>query len=53
MLGIDESRSAAKFLRFGDGVQRKRGLTARFRSEDFNDTAAWKSADAESRVERQ
>jgi hypothetical protein len=53
VFGVDESGGAAEFLGFGDGVQRKRGLAAGFRAEDFDNAAARKSADSESRIERQ
>ena len=52
VLRVHEGRRSAKFLRFGDNVQRQSCLAAGFRSEDFDDTASWKSADAESRIQR-
>src|ERR1041385_3993462 len=51
MFRVYKCRGSAKFLRFSDHVKSKRGFTAGFRSEDFNDAAAWKSADAESGIE--
>ena len=53
VFGVDEGRHAAGLLRFGNGVQRQRGLAAALRSEDLDDAAAGKTADAERHVQRQ
>ncbi len=50
---VDEGGFAAEFLRFGDGVQRQRGLTGRLRTVDLDDAAARESADAGGGVEGQ
>src|SRR6059036_3223734 len=47
MLGVDECRHTAQFLRFGNHLQRQRGFPRRFRPEDFHDAAAWNAAHAE------
>src|SRR5262245_44242741 len=47
VLRVDEGRHAAEFLRFGDHLQRQRGLARRFRPEDLHDAAAGHAADAE------
>ncbi len=39
MFGIDEGADAALLLRFGDRLQRKRGLAGAFRSVDLDDAA--------------
>src|SRR4051812_9664812 len=46
MLGVDERRHAAQFLRFGDDLQRERGFAGGFRPEDLDDAAARHAADA-------
>ena len=51
VLGIDEGADAALLLRFGDGVQRERGLAGGFRPVDFDHPAARQAADAERDVE--
>ncbi len=47
VLGVNEGRLAAELLRFGDHVERERGLAARFRAVHFDHAAARKSADAQ------
>ena len=49
---VDEGRRSAGLLRFGDGMQRERRLTARFRTVDLDDAAARETADAEREIER-
>src|SRR5690606_35809763 len=44
---------AALALRFGNDVQRQRGLARRFGPEDLYDTALGQAADAESNIEPQ
>ncbi|CAD5267570.1 hypothetical protein BOSE46_140178 [Bosea sp. 46] len=51
MLGVDEGADAALLLRFGNGVQRERGLAGGFRSVDLDDTTPRQAADAERDVE--
>ena len=51
VLGIDEGADAALLLRFGDGVQRERGLAGGFRPVDLDHAAARQAADAERDVE--
>ena len=51
VLGVDERRHPAELLRFGDDLQRQRGLAGRFRSEDLDDPALGDAADAERIVE--
>src|SRR5262245_45023267 len=51
MFRIDECRGSAELLGFGDRVQSECCLTARFRSEDLDDAAAWKSAHAQSGID--
>ena len=51
VLGIDERRKAAGFLRLRDHLERQRRLARRLRAEDFNDAAAGDAADAERVVE--
>ncbi len=53
MLGIHEAASAALFLRFGDDMQRKRGLARGLRPENLDNPAARQSTDAERDVEPQ
>ena len=53
MLRIDERRLPAQLLRFGDDVQRHRGLAARFGAKDFNDAAAGETANPQRGVNRQ
>ncbi len=53
VLGVNERRQAAGFLRAGDDVQHQRGLARRFRPEDFHDAAARNAADAERQVQRE
>ena len=52
VLGVDEGRDAAGLLRIGDGVERDRRLTRRFRAVDLDDTATGQATDAERDVER-
>src|SRR6266478_189000 len=52
VFGVDESGLASEFLGFGDDLQRERGLTTGFRSVDFDDAAAGKTANSESGVNR-
>ena len=51
VLGVDERRHAAQFLRLGDDLQRQRGFARRLRTEDFDDAAARHAADAEREVD--
>ncbi len=51
MFGIDESRRTARLLRFGDDVQRQRGLARAFRPIDFDHPALGKAADAQRDIE--
>ena len=51
MFGVDEGADAAVLLRFGDGVQRQRGLAGGFRPVDLDHTAARQAADAQGDVE--
>ena len=51
MFGIDEGADAAIFLRFGQNVQRQRGLARRFGPIDFDDAAARQPTDAERDIE--
>ena len=53
VFGVDESADAALFLRFRDGVQRKRGLAGGFRPVDFHHPAARQATNAECDVEPQ
>ena len=50
-VNIDERRGAAALLRFGDHVERERGLARAFRTVDFDHAAARQAADAECDVE--
>ena len=52
MFHVDEGCRAAEFLRFGDGVQRERRLSARFRTVDLRDATAREPADAEREIDR-
>ena len=52
MLHVDEGRRSPRLLRFGDGVQRERRLTARLRAVDLDDAPARKAAHAERQIER-
>src|SRR5262245_5153581 len=51
MFGVDERRHAPELLRFGNDLQRQRGLAGRLRPEDFDDPATRDAADAEGIVE--
>ena len=51
MLGVDEGRDAALFLRLGDGMDGQRGLTRRLRAIDFYHSAAGIAANAQGHVE--
>src|SRR5580700_6953973 len=51
MFGIDEGTDAALLLRFGQAVQRQRGLARRFGPVDLDDPAARQPADAERDIE--
>jgi hypothetical protein len=51
VLGIDERRQAAGFLRAGDHVQHQRGFAGRFRAVDLDDASARHSAHAEGQVQ--
>ena len=51
MLGVDERRRAAQFLRLRDRLQRQRRLARLLGSEDLDDPAAGQSADAERPVQ--
>ena len=53
VFGVDERGLSAEFLRFGDDLQRQRGLAAGFRAVDFDDAAAREAANAERGVNRQ
>ena len=53
VLGIDEGRRTAAFLRLGHGVQGTHGLARRFGTEHLDDTTARQSADAQGGVERE
>ena len=53
MFGINVGRDAARLLRLGDDVQRKRRLAGGFRPEDFDDAAPRYAADADGGVERE
>ncbi len=50
---INERRRSAEFLHLRDHRQRQRGFARRFRTVDFNHTAARQAADAEADVEAQ
>ena len=52
VLGVDECRDAAGFLRLSDHVQGQRRLAARLGTVDLYDPAARDAADAERQVER-
>src|SRR5262249_48731137 len=47
MFRVHECRDATKFLRFRDDLQRQRRLARGFRTEDFDDAAAWHAADTQ------
>ena len=51
VLGVDEGSGTAILLRFGDDVERERGLARAFRAIDFDHAAARQPADAERDVE--
>jgi hypothetical protein len=51
VLGVDEGADAALLLRFGEAVQRQRGLARGFRPVDLDHPAARQAADAERDVE--
>ena len=51
MFGVDEGRHPAEPLRFGDDLQRERGLTRGLGPEDLDHAAAGHAADAEGEVE--
>ena len=51
VLGIDEGADAALLLRFGQAMQRERGLAGGFRPVDLDHAAARQAADAERDVE--
>ncbi|MCY1414485.1 hypothetical protein D9M71_299380 [compost metagenome] len=53
VFGVDECAGRAGFLSLGDHGQGQRGFTGRFRTVDFNNTAFWQTADAESDVQPQ
>ena len=53
VLRVDERGGSADLLRLGDDMQRDGGFAGGFRPEDFNNTAARNSADAERIVQRQ
>ena len=53
MLDIDERRKASAFLSLGDGGEGKRRFARGFRTEDFDDSAAWEATDAEGPVDQQ
>src|SRR3546814_9806918 len=53
VFGIDKSRRSTIFLRFGDGVERKRGLARAFRPVNLDHPAARQAADAERDVQPQ
>ena len=50
VFGVDESTDAAVFLALGNGFKTERGFTGRFRAEDFHDTTARQTTDAECQV---
>jgi hypothetical protein len=51
VLGVDERGGAARSLCLGDDLQSQRSLARRFRSEDLDDAAAGKTADAQRRID--
>ena len=51
VLGVDERRHAAEFLRLRDHLQRQRRLAGGLRPEDLDDAAARHAADAEGEVD--
>ena len=51
MLRVDESRDAALFLSFRDGMDGQSGLTGGFGTVNLDDTAFRESADAQCRVQ--
>ena len=51
MLGVDEGGGPAKLLRFGDDVERERGLARAFGAVDLDHAAARQAADAKRDVE--
>ena len=53
MLGVDEGREAAGFLRLGDDLEGERRLARGFRAEDLDDAAARDAADAEGGIDRE
>ena len=52
VLDVDERRETAALLRLGDDGERQRRFARRFRSENFDDAAARKSADAERAIDQ-
>ena len=52
MLDIDERGEAAALLRLRDDGERERRFAGRFRSENFHDAAARKTADAERAIDQ-
>ena len=52
MLHVDERRHAALLLRFGDHLQGDGGFARGFRTVDFADAPARKSANAQRRIDR-
>ncbi len=53
VLGVDEGAGGAILLGFGDDRQGQRGLTRRFRTVDFDDTALWQTTNAQGNVQAQ
>ena len=53
VLGVDERSDTTFLLSVGDDMQSQRRLAARFRAEQFDDSAAWKSEAAHRQIERQ
>ena len=50
VFGVDKGADTAVFLALGDGFETERGFTGGFGAEDFYDTAARQTADAECQV---
>jgi hypothetical protein len=53
VLGVNERRESAGFLRVGDDVEHQRRFAGRFRPVNFNHASARNAADAEREVERE
>ncbi len=53
MLGVDEGRDTTGGLRFGDDLQRERGLAGGLGTVDLDDAPARDAADAQCGVERE